>query len=133
MNEVPACFSVERDADGVLKIRYQKPGRKFWSIYFTVVISYFLICICYFLGFLLVHGSRFAFNLPFSFNPALPSILFYLLLIPAIRWGAHGTISDQTLSLQESELVVTYHNLPFGRRYSIPKSGVRRWHSNKSD
>jgi hypothetical protein len=133
MNEVPACFSVERDADGVLKIRYQKPTSKYWPIYFKVVISYFLIGISFYLCYLLVHGSRFAFNLPFSPNLAFPSILFYLLLIPVIGWGAHGRISDQTLSLQESELVVTYHNLPFGRRYSIPKSGVRRLVQSRTD
>jgi len=92
-----------------------------------------LIGISFYLCYLLVHGSRFAFNLPFSLNLAFPSILFYLLLIPVIGWGAHGRISDQTLSLQESELVVIYHNLPFGRRHSVPKSAVRRLVQSRTD
>jgi hypothetical protein len=85
------------------------------------------------LGFLLVHGSRFSFIFPFFFNPAFPSLLFNLLVIPVIGWGTHGRSCDQTLSLRDSKLEITYHNLPFSARRSIPKSAVRRLVQSRID
>jgi len=129
LNEVPACFSVERDADGVLKIRYQKPSRKFWFSYFKIFFVTFLLYIC----FLLVDGVLLAINSPYFTNPGLPFLPFFLLQIPLLVGGTHARISDQTLALKESMLVVTYHNLPFARRRSIPKSAVRRLIQSRTD
>lgn len=122
MNEVPACFSVERDADGVLKILYQKPGRKFWLVLMNLFLVVVMVSLCW-VGaqvFLFVNHS------PYYSDPALPHLLIFPFYIVLMVGDTNIRLSNQMISLGEKRLEIRYLNLRFSGRRTIPKSDVQK-------
>jgi hypothetical protein len=120
LNEVPACFSVERDADGVVKIRYQRPGPKRWPLITKLFLGIHGLFACYLLVefFLLYLGS------PYYSSPNLPTMILFPLQIGVMIGAIRTMHSNKTFLLQRAHVEIINHHMPIGDRFSIPKEEI---------
>ena len=120
LNEVPACFSVERDADGAFKIRYQRPGHKRWPLNIKLFLVIHGLFACYLLVdiFLLYLGS------PYYSSPNLPTMILFPLQVVFFIGEIRTIHSNKTLLLRGAKMEIINHNLPTGGGSSIAKKEI---------